>query len=112
MIQTLRMAGLGMCAFGPLYPEDEEVTEVRLRYAGFREGDLVESSSSYTTTYFSLYDRPGVLFQNSFRSPRSTAELAIENVLGLVSWSLFLGGGMTYLSSLWRRSHEPSVAYW
>ena len=35
--RNLRMVGLGECAFGLLHPEDEEVTEVRLLYAGFRE---------------------------------------------------------------------------
>ena len=44
VMQTLRMASLGECSFGPLYPEDEEVTEVRLRYAGFR--DSYESLSA------------------------------------------------------------------
>ena len=29
--RTLRVAGLGECDVGPLHPEDEEVTEVRLR---------------------------------------------------------------------------------
>ena len=41
VMRTLRMAGLGECAFGPLHPEDEEVTEIRLRYMEFREEDLV-----------------------------------------------------------------------
>ena len=52
VMRTLRMAGLGECAFGPCHPEDEEVTEVRLQYGGFREGDLVESCLSCTTRYF------------------------------------------------------------
>ena len=74
------MRTLSMPDFGPLHPEDEEVTEVRLRYAGFREGDLMESC-------FSLYERPGILVQNPFRNPKYIAELASENVLGLVSRS-------------------------
>ena len=36
-MRPLRVTGFGESAFGPLQPEDEEVTEVRLRYAGFRE---------------------------------------------------------------------------
>ena len=43
VMRTLRMARLRECSFGPLHPQDEEVTEVCLRYAGFREGSLVES---------------------------------------------------------------------
>ena len=61
VMRTLPMAGLGECAFDPLHPEDEEITEVRLRYAGFREGDLVDACLSYTTRYFSLYEHPGIL---------------------------------------------------
>ena len=90
------MAGLGECASCPLHPEDEEVTEVRLRYTSFKKGDLVESCLSYTTRYFSLYERPGVLVKDSFRCAKSRAELAGEIVLGLMSRSLFIGGGMTY----------------
>ena len=86
------MAGLGEYASGPLHPENEEISEVRLRYAGFREGDLVESSISYTTRYFSLYERRGIFVQNLFRGAKSIAELAGENVLELVSRSLFIGG--------------------
>ena len=74
------MAGLGECSFGPLHPEDEEVTEIRLRYAGFREGDLVEFSVSYTTQYFSFYERPDILVQNPFRRAKVLAELADENI--------------------------------
>ena len=54
VMRTLPMVGLGECTLGPLHPEDEEVTEVWLRYAGFREGDLAESSLIYTARYFSL----------------------------------------------------------
>ena len=81
---------------GTLHPENEEVTEVRLQYAGFREGDLVELCLSNTTRYFFLYEPPGNLIQNPFRSPKFIAELASENVIRLVSWSLFIGGGVTY----------------
>ena len=45
---------------------------------------------------FSLYEHPGILVQYPFRNPKSIAGLASENVLGLVSWSLFIGGGVTY----------------
>ena len=92
LMRTLRMAGLGERSLGPLHPEDEKVTEIRLRYSGFREGDLVEFSLSYTTRYFSLYERPEILVQNPFRRAMSIAELAEENVLGVVSRSLFIGG--------------------
>ena len=57
VMKTLRMAGLGECDVGPLHPEDKEVTEVRLRYAGFREGDRVESYLKYTTRYISFFVR-------------------------------------------------------
>ena len=40
VIRTLRMAGLGESHVRPLHPEDDKVTGLRLRYAGFREGDL------------------------------------------------------------------------
>ena len=79
--RTLRMTGLGECIVGPLHPKDEEVTEVRLRYAGFREGDQVDSCLTYT---------------NSLRSPKPIVELGKENALGLISWSLFVGGRVTY----------------
>ena len=35
-MRTLHMAGLGECNVGPLHSEEEELSEVRLRYAGFR----------------------------------------------------------------------------
>ena len=60
-MRTLRMAGLGDCHIGPLHPEDEEAAEIRLRYSGYREGPGSESCLTYTTRYFSLYERPGVL---------------------------------------------------
>ena len=60
-MQTLRMAGLGECAFDPMHLEGEEVKEIRLRYAGFRKGDLMESCLSNTTRYFSLHECPGIL---------------------------------------------------
>ena len=95
VMRALRMAGLRECSFGTLYP-DEEVTEVWLRYTGFMEGDLVESCLSYTTRYFSLYERPGILVQNPFRRAKHIAELADENFLGFMSRSLFIGGDVTY----------------
>ena len=58
VMQTICMAGLWECAFGPWYPDDDEVTEVRLRYAGFREGSLLELCWTYITRYFSLYEHP------------------------------------------------------
>ena len=40
--------------------------------------------------------RTGILVQNPFRRAKSVAELAEENVLGVVSRSLFIGGMMIY----------------
>ena len=67
--RALRMAGLGVCDVEQLHAEDEEVTEVRLRYAGFRKGDRVDSCLTYTTRYVSLYEWPGILVQNPLQSP-------------------------------------------
>ena len=92
VMRTLRMAGLGECPIGPLHPEDEEVAEIRLRYSGYRKGPGSESCLSYTTRCFSLYERPGVLVQNPFRTAKSIAELGKENVLGLISRTLFITG--------------------
>lgn len=50
---SLRIAGLGECDVGPLDPKDDEVTEVHPRYAGFRDGDPVDSCLLYTTRFFS-----------------------------------------------------------
>ena len=74
VMRTLRMAGLGECNVGTLYPKDEEVTEVRRRCAGFREGGRVDSCLICTIRYFSLYERPGILIQNPFQSPKSIVE--------------------------------------
>ena len=38
---------LGECNVVSLHLEGDEVTEVRLRYAGFREGDQVDSCFAY-----------------------------------------------------------------
>ena len=85
VMRTLRMAGLGECPFGPLHPEDEEATEIRLRYSGYREGAGSDSCLTYTSRYFSLYERPGILVENPFRTAKSIAELGEENDLGLIS---------------------------
>ena len=50
--KTLCMTWLGKCDVGPLHPEDEEATGVRLQYAGFRDGDQEEPCLTYTTRYF------------------------------------------------------------
>ena len=84
-----------MC-HGPLHLEGEEVTEVCLRYAGSRAGDLVELCLTYTTRYFSLYESADILFLNPFRNPKSIAELVSTNVMWLVTRSLFVWGGVTY----------------
>ena len=44
----------------------------------------------------SLYERPVILIQNPFRSPKSIVKIGRENMLGLISRSLFIGGGVTY----------------
>ena len=53
----------------------------------------MDSCLSYTTRYFSLYERPGIVVQNSISSPKCITELAGENVLELVSRSLFIDRG-------------------
>ena len=90
------MAGLGECPFGPLHPEDEEATEIRLRHSKYREGAGSDSCLTYTSRYFSLYERPGVLFENTLRTAKSIAELSEENVLGLISRTLFIAGRVVY----------------
>ena len=60
------------------------------------EGEIIEVcwvQGRYTTKYFSLYERPGILIQN-----RSGAimELGWENALGLISRSFVVGGVVTY----------------
>ena len=52
----------------------------------------------YNQIYFSLYERPSILSLNPFRSTKSIVELGRENVLGQISRSLFIGGGVTYPS--------------
>ena len=84
VMRTLGMTGLGTCDVEPLHPEDEEVTEVRLQYADFREGDRVDSCLTYNTRYLSLYEPPGILIQNPFWSPKSIVELGRENAFGLI----------------------------
>ena len=97
VMRTLRMAGLGECPFfGPLHPEDEEASEIRLRYSGYREGAGSDTCLAYTSLYFSLYERPGVLVQNPFRTAKSIAELGEENVVGLISMTLFIAGRVMY----------------
>ena len=49
VIRTLRMAGLWECPFDPLHPEDEEATEIQLRYSGYREGAGSDSCLTYTS---------------------------------------------------------------
>ena len=56
----------------------------------------MKSSLRYITRYFSLYERPGILGQNPIRRAKSIAELAEANVLGPVSRSLLIGGGVIY----------------
>ena len=68
------MSGVGECRIGVRLPEDSEVLQMQRRFAGFRKGDSIESCLIYTTWYFSLYKRPGILVENPFRRPKSTLE--------------------------------------
>ena len=61
-----------------------------------REGDGTYSCFTYTSWYFSLYERPGILAQNPFRTAKSIAELGKENILGLISRTLFITGRVVY----------------
>ena len=61
VMRNLRMAGLGGCDVGSLHPEDEEVTEERLWYTGFREGD--QDESCWTYTIFLCTSGPASLFR-------------------------------------------------
>ena len=88
------MAGLGECPFGPLHPEDEEAAGIRLRYS--REGAASDSCLTYTSRYFSSYERPGILVENPFRTAKSIAELSEDNILGLISRTLFISGRVVY----------------
>ena len=96
VMRTLRMAGLGECSFDPLHPEDEEVTGIRLCYAGYREGDGCDSCLTYTSRYFSLYELPEILVQNPFRTEKSIVELGEENFSGLISKTFFITGRVVY----------------
>ena len=96
VMRTLRIVGLGECPFGPLHPEDEEAAGIRLRYSGYRKGAVSDSCLNYTSRYFSLYERPGILVENPFRTAQSIAELSDENILGLISRTLFISGRVVY----------------
>ena len=87
VMRTLRVAGRPI---SPLHPEDEEVAGIRLRYSGYREeGGSDSFFTIFTTRYFSLYERPGWIKIPS-RQPSLLAELGEENVLGLISRTLFM----------------------
>ena len=92
MLKTLRMSGVGECGIGVRLPEDSEVMQMRRRFAGFRKGDSIESCLIYTTRYFSLCERPGILVENPFRRPKSILELSKENIFAVVTRSLYVGG--------------------
>ena len=85
------------------------------RFAGFREGDSVESSLIYTSRYFSHYESAGIMVENPFRKAKSILELSQENVFALVSRSLYVGGEFNYppredvFMSLQAPCGEPSV---
>ena len=76
MLKSLRMSGVGECHFGVRLPEDSEVLQMQRRFAGFREGDSIESSLIYTSRYFSRYERAGIMVENPFRKPRASSSLA------------------------------------
>ena len=88
---------------------------MRRRFAGFREGDSIESSLMYTSRYFSRYERAGILVETPFRKAKSIFELSRENVFALVSRCLYLGGEFNYprreevFMSLQALYGEPSV---
>ena len=84
------MAGLKECLAGPLLPEDDGVEEVHWRFAGFREGNCVESCVPCMTRYLSVYERPGVLIQTPPRRSKFNRELSGENAHGLVTRTLFV----------------------
>ena len=55
---TSRISGLRVVwIVGGLFPENKEATENYRRFPGFREGNKIDSYLTYTTGYFSLYER-------------------------------------------------------
>ena len=66
MLKSLWMSGVGECHFGVRLSEDSEVLQMQRWFAGFREGDSIESSLIYTSRYFSRYERAGVLEMVTF----------------------------------------------
>ena len=88
MLKSLRMSGVWECHFGARLPEDSEVLQMRRWFAGFREGDSIESSLIYTSRYFSRSERAGILVESPFRKAKCILELSQENVFALVSRTL------------------------
>ena len=79
--RTLRMHGIGECIVGSVLPDEDRVEEIHRRFAGFREGNGVESCLTYTTTkYFSVYG----LVQKSLRSSESTLSSVEKMPLALL----------------------------
>ena len=115
MLKSLRMSEVGKCHFGVRLPEDSEVLQMLRRFAGFSEGDSIESSLIYTSRYFSRYERAGILVENQFRKAKSIFVLSQEHVFALVSRSLYVGGEFNYppreevFMSLQALCGEPSV---
>ena len=90
MVMTLCMTGLGECDSGSFHP---------IWYAC----GMLASGKGPSGVVFDIYDRIFLLLRAArnrhsepLRSSRSIAELARGDVLGLISWSLFVVGGVTY----------------
>ena len=93
---SLRMAGVGGCRIGVRLPEHSEVLQMGRRFAGFRERDSIESCLIYTTTYFSRYERAGILVENPFRNAKSILELSEVNIFALLTRTLYVRGEFKY----------------
>ena len=83
-----------------LAPEDEEITGFLLCYAGYREGGGNDSCLTYTSRYFFLHRRPGILVENLFQTIKAIAELGEENVVGLIIRTLFITGRVVTLRGM------------
>ena len=109
VMRTLHMAGLGECDFGPLHPKDEEVTKVRLWYLGTGKGIVPHLHNQI------LFSIRAARYPNleSVQEPQGHRGTREEKALGLISRSLFVGGGVTYpLRDEVLISHQVPTGYW
>ena len=90
IMRILHMTGLGECPFGPLHLEDGD-TGIRLRYSGYCEAGGSDSCLTYTSR-ISPYT---ILVENPFRTAKYIAEMGEENVMGLISGTLFIRGRLS-----------------